>query len=103
MDRRGLVRARKHDTKSGTGAPLRGDFFLVRPPRFKGVVQLSSRWEGLKVKFLTGFVVAMYLLGAVGSGVIHYYGHPEQSLFDALAHGLAWPGVLVEMARHPSF
>ncbi len=55
------------------------------------------------MKFFTGFVASMYLLGALGFGVNHYFGHPEQSLFDALAHGLAWPGVLVEMARSPSF
>ncbi len=55
------------------------------------------------MKFFTGFVVAMYLLGAAGFGVNHYFDHPEQSLFDAVARGLAWPGVLVEMARSPSF
>ncbi len=42
MDRRGhkrdLVPAEKHGTKSGSGAPLRRDLFLVCPPRFKGVV-----------------------------------------------------------------
>ncbi len=67
------------------------------------MVQLSSRREGPKVKFFTGFVVAMYLLGAAGFGVNHYFGHPEQSLFDAVARGLAWPGVFVEMVRSPSF
>ncbi len=76
---------------------------MVSPPRFKGVVQLSNRQEGLKVKFFTGFVVSMYLLGAVAFGVNHYFGHPEQGLFDAVARGLAWPGALVEMARSPSF
>ncbi len=55
------------------------------------------------MKFLTVFVVTMYLLGALGFGVNHYFGHPEQGLFDAVARGLAWPGVLVEMARTPSF
>ncbi len=55
------------------------------------------------MKFFTGFVVSMYLLGALGFGVNHYSGHPEQGLFDAVARGLAWPGVLVEMARSPSF
>ncbi len=54
------------------------------------------------MKFLTAFVVAMYLLGALGFGANHYFGHPEQGLFDAVARGLAWPGVLVEMARSPS-
>ena len=54
------------------------------------------------MKFLTGFVVAMYLLGALGFGVNHYFGYPEQGLFDAVTRGLAWPGVLVEMVRSPS-
>ena len=55
------------------------------------------------MKFFTGFVVTVYLLGALGFGVIHYFGHPEQSLFDGVVHGLAWPGLLIEMARSPSF
>ena len=55
------------------------------------------------MKFFIGFVVAMYLLGALGFGVSHYSAHPEQGLFDAVARGLAWPGVLVEMVRSPSF
>ena len=55
------------------------------------------------MKFFTGFVVTGYLLGALGFGVNHYFGHPEQGVFDAVARGLAWPGALVEMARHPSF
>ena len=54
------------------------------------------------MKFLKVFVVTMYLLGALGFGVNHYFGHPEQGLFDAVARGLAWPGVLVEMVRSPS-
>ncbi len=53
------------------------------------------------VKYLTGFVVAIYLLGALAFGANQYSGHPEWSFFDALAHGLAWPGVFVEMARSP--
>ena len=53
------------------------------------------------MKFFTGFVVTAYLLGALGFGVKHYLGHPEQGLFDAVARGLAWPGALVEMARSP--
>ena len=56
-----------------------------------------------KVKFFTGFVVTAYLLGALGFGVNHYFGHPEQGFFDAVMRGLAWPGVLVEMARFLSF
>ncbi len=55
------------------------------------------------MKYFIFFVVSMYLLATVAFGVKHYFGHPEQSLFGALAHGLAWPGVLVEMVRHPSF
>jgi hypothetical protein len=55
-----------------------------------------------KVKFITGFVVSAYLVGALGFGVNHYFGHPEQGLFDAVAGGLAWPGALVEMATSPS-
>ncbi len=54
------------------------------------------------MKFLIGFVASMYLLGAAGFGVNHYFGHPEQGFFDAVARGLAWPGALVEMARSPS-
>ncbi len=54
------------------------------------------------MKFFTGFVVTAYLLGALGFGVSHYLGHPEQGVFDAVAGGLAWPGALVEMARSPS-
>ena len=54
------------------------------------------------MKFFTGFVATMYLLGALGFGAIHHFGDPEQSLFDAVARGLAWPGILVEMARSPS-
>ncbi len=63
------------------------------------VLRRMDRREGPKLKFFTGFIVAMYLLGAVGFGVKHYLGHPEQGLFDAVAGGLAWPGALVEMAR----
>ncbi len=53
------------------------------------------------VKYLTGFVVSVYLLGALGFGGNHYFSDPERSLFDAVARGLAWPGVLVEMASSP--
>ena len=77
-------------------------FFLVRRSCFKGVVCLNSRREA-KVKFFTGFVATAYLLGALGFGGIHYSGHPEQGLFEAVVRGLAWPGILVEMARDPSF
>ncbi len=55
------------------------------------------------MKFFTGFVVTAYLLGALAFGGIHYSDHREQGLFEAVARGLAWPGALVEMARHPSF
>ncbi len=72
------MQARKHGTKSG-------------------------RWEGPKLKYFIFFVVAMYLLATVAFGVKHYLGQPEQGFFDAVARGLAWPGVLVEMVRHPSF
>ncbi len=54
------------------------------------------------MKFFTGFVVAMYLIGVLGFGLNHYSGHPEQGLFDAVVRGLAWPGVVVEMVRSPS-
>jgi len=77
-------------------------FFLVRRSCFKGVVCLNSRREA-KVKFFTGFVATVYLLGALGFGGNHYSGHPEQGLFEAVVRGLAWPGILVEMARDPSF
>ncbi len=64
---------------------------------------LNSRREGPKLNVFIFFVVSMYLLATVAFGVKHYVGHPEQGLFDAVARGLAWPGVLVEMARSPSF
>ncbi len=60
-----------------------------------------DRREGPKLKYFIFFVVAMYLLATVAFGVKHYLGHPEQGLFDAVAGGLAWPGVVVEMARSP--
>jgi hypothetical protein len=53
------------------------------------------------VKFLIGFVVALYLLGVIGFGGNDYFGHPEQSLFGAVARGLAWPGILIDMAMSP--
>ena len=55
------------------------------------------------MKYFIFFVVSMYLLATVAFGVKHYFGHPEQGFSDAAARGLAWPGVLVEMARSPSF
>jgi hypothetical protein len=55
------------------------------------------------MKFFAGFVATMYLLTAVVFGVIHHRDHPEGNLFEAVAGGLAWPGLLVEIARSPSF
>ncbi len=55
------------------------------------------------MKFFAGFIATMYLLAAVVFGVIHHRGHPEESYFDAVAGGLAWPGLLVEIKRSPSF
>ncbi len=67
------------------------------------VLRRMDRRKGPKLKYFIFFVVSMYLLGAAGFGVKHYFGHPGQGFFDAVARGLAWPGVLVEMVRHPSF
>ncbi len=58
-----------------------------------------DRREGGKLKYFIFFVVAIYLLATVAFGVKHYFDHPEQGLFDAVAGGLAWPGAVVEMAR----
>ena len=55
------------------------------------------------MKYFMGFVATVYLLGAIFFGVIHHRGHPEGSFFDAVAGGLAWPGLLVEIASSPSF
>jgi hypothetical protein len=55
------------------------------------------------MKYFMGFVATMYLLAAVVFGVIYHRDHPEENLFDAVAGGLAWPGLLVEIARSPSF
>ncbi len=55
------------------------------------------------MKFFAGFFATAYLLAAIVFGVIHHRGHPEGSLFDAVAGGLAWPGLLVEIASSPSF
>ena len=54
------------------------------------------------MKFFPGFVATMYLLAALVFGVIHYRGHPEESFFDAVADGLAWPSLLVEIRSSPS-
>ena len=54
------------------------------------------------MKFFAGFIAAMYLLAAIFFGVIHHRGHPEGSFFDAVAGGLAWPSLLVEITRSPS-
>ncbi len=62
---------------------------------------MSIRRVDPMVKYLTGFVMTIYLLGALGFGGNHYFGHPERSFFDAVVHGLAWGGVFVEMARSP--
>ena len=55
------------------------------------------------MKFFAGFVATMYLLAAIFFGVVHHRGDPERSFFDAVAGGLAWPGLLVEIKRSPSF
>ena len=54
------------------------------------------------MKFFAGFVAPMYFIAAVVVGVIHHRGHHEESFFEAVAGGLAWPGLLVEIARSPS-
>ena len=58
---------------------------------------------GPVVKFFTGFVSSLYFLAALAFGSIHHRGHPEDSFFDAVAAGLAWPGLLVEIVRSPIF
>ena len=78
-------------------SPLRRGFM---GPVFRGSCTSAKR-EGPNLKYSIFFVVAMYLLATVAFGVKHYFGHPEQGLFDAVAGGLAWPGALVEMARSP--
>ena len=55
------------------------------------------------MKFFAGFIAAMYLLAAIFFGVTHHRGHPEGNFFEAVAGGLAWPGLLVEIASSPSF
>ena len=55
------------------------------------------------MKFFAGFVAPMYLFAAIVVGVINHRGHPEESFVDAVAGGLAWPGLLVEIASSPSF
>ncbi len=54
------------------------------------------------MKFFAGFFATLYLLAVIVFGVVHHRGHPEGSFFDAVAGGLAWPGLLVEIARSPS-
>jgi hypothetical protein len=51
------------------------------------------------MKFFIGFLASMYLLGVAGFAVGYYVADPEQGLFDAVVYGLAWPSILVEMAR----
>ncbi len=55
------------------------------------------------MKFLIGFFASMYLLAVAGFAVGHYVADPEQGLFDAVVNGVAWPSILIEMARSPSF
>ncbi len=55
------------------------------------------------MKIFTGFVAPMYLIAAIVVGVIHHRGHHEESFFEAVAGGLVWPSLLVEIARPPSF
>ena len=55
------------------------------------------------MKFFAGFFATMYLLAAIVFGVIHYRGHPEEGFIDAVAGGLAWPGLLVEITGSPRF
>ncbi len=52
-------------------------------------------------KYFIGFIASVYLLGVAGFGAMYYSNHPEQGPFDAITRGLAWPGILVEMARSP--
>ena len=63
--------------------------------------QDGARKAPATVKFITGFVVSAYLMGALGFGGNHYFGHPEQGLIDAVALGLDWPGVFVEVGSSP--
>ncbi len=55
------------------------------------------------MKFFAGFVSSAYFLAALFFGVVHNRGHPEDSFFDAVAGGLAWPAFLVEFVRTLSF
>ncbi len=54
------------------------------------------------MRFFLSFVASMYLLGVIGFGANYYFVRPEQSLRDAIVYGIAWPRVMVEMARSPS-
>jgi hypothetical protein len=67
-----------------------------------GVATVQST-GGSVVKIFTGFVSSIYFLGALFFGSIHHRGHPEDSFFDAVAAGLAWPDLLVEIVRSPIF
>ena len=55
------------------------------------------------MKFFAGFFATTYLLAAIVFGVIHHRGHPEENFLDAVVGGLAWPSLLVEITRSPSF
>ena len=54
------------------------------------------------LKGLAGFVVVMYLVGAVAVAVEHYGDRPDQTIFDALEYGVRWPGLLLDIVRSPS-
>lgn len=54
------------------------------------------------LNWFAGVALGIYLVGALGSGLVHYGDSADQDLSQALQRGLAWPGALVLMARAPA-
>ncbi len=82
--------------------PRSGGAFLGLSTPFQNCIIEQSTGVP-EVKFFAGFVLSTYFLAALLFGVVHHRGHPEDSFFDAVAGGLAWPGLLVEFVRIAGF
>jgi hypothetical protein len=54
------------------------------------------------VNWFVGVLLGIYLVGALGFGLARYADSTDKDLLDALQHGFAWPGALVNMARSPT-